>query len=214
MAARVKCAGNGIRCVGKYLYDSGRVQKRNLTVETLSGIRSLKLEVRDTQVSQVTVDMGPADFRALQIPVNLDAEEAVQYPVLINGRNWDITCVSMGNPHCVVFCEDPQKMDLERIGPEFEKSELFPESVNTEFVRVIDRKTIQMRVWERGSGETLACGTGACASAVAAVRCGFCDSDSPITVHLTGGKLIIRWQDHTVWMTGPAETVFTGEVEI
>lgn len=209
-----KMCGNGIRCVGKYLYDSGRVKKRELTVETLSGIRTLKLVVGDNQARQITVDMGPADFRTGQIPVCLDAEEAVQYPVRINGKDWNITCVSMGNPHCVVFCEEPQKLDLERIGAEFEKSNLFPESVNTEFVRVIDRQTIQMRVWERGSGETLACGTGACASAVAAVRCGFCDPDSPITVRLTGGELIIRWQAHKVWMTGPAETVFTGEVEI
>lgn len=206
--------GNGIRCVGKYLYDSGRVRRHQLTVETLSGIRMLQLSIRGDKVDEVTVDMGPAEFQVSRVPAVLDTEEAVNYPIRLGDSEWKITCVSMGNPHCVVFCEDPQTINLEKVGPLFEKSRIFPQSVNTEFVRVIDRQTLQMRVWERGSAETLACGTGACASAVAAIRCGYCDPGKEITVRLAGGNLKIRWQEQTVWMSGPAETVFTGEVEI
>ena len=205
--------GNGIRCVGKYLYDSGLARKEEIAVETRSGIRVLQMQVKDGQVTGVTVNMGQAELAPERIPVALPESEIIGRPVPIDGKEWEITCVSMGNPHCVVFCEDPDSLELTKVGPKFEKAEIFPEGVNTEFIRVIDRKTLQMRVWERGSGETLACGTGACASAVAAILRGYCDREEEITVRLKGGELKIRWDQEAVWMTGPAETVFTGEVE-
>ncbi len=208
-----KMCGNGIRCVGKYLYDSGLARKEEIAVETQSGIRVLQMQVQDGQVTGVTVNMGQAELAPERIPVSLPGREIIGMPVSIDGKEWKITCVSMGNPHCVVFCEDPDSLDLTKVGPKFEKAPIFPEGVNTEFIRVIDRKTLQMRVWERGSGETLACGTGACASAVAAILRGYCDREEEITVRLKGGELKIRWDLEAVWMTGPAETVFTGEVE-
>lgn len=208
-----KMCGNGIRCVGKYLYDSGLARKEEIAVETQSGIRVLQMQVQDGQVTGVTVNMGQAELAPERIPVSLPGSEIIGMPVSIDGKEWEITCVSMGNPHCVVFCEDPDSLDLTKVGPKFEKAPIFPEGVNTEFIRVIDRKTLQMRVWERGSGETLACGTGACASAVAAILRGYCDRKEEITVRLKGGELKIRWDLEAVWMTGPAETVFTGEVE-
>ena len=208
-----KMCGNGIRCVGKYLYDSGLARKEEIAVETQSGIRVLQMQVQDGQVTGVTVNMGQAELAPERIPVSLPGREIIGMPVSIDGKDWKITCVSMGNPHCVVFCEDPDSLDLTKVGPKFEKAPIFPEGVNTEFIRVIDRKTLQMRVWERGSGETLACGTGACASAVAAILRGYCDRKEEITVRLKGGELKIRWDLEAVWMTGPAETVFTGEVE-
>ena len=208
-----KMCGNGIRCVGKYLYDSGLARKEEIAVETQSGIRVLQMQVQDGQVTGVTVNMGQAELAPERIPVSLPGSEIIGMPVSIDGKEWEITCVSMGNPHCVVFCEDPDSLELTKVGPKFEKAPIFPEGVNTEFIRVIDRKTLQMRVWERGSGETLACGTGACASAVAAILRGYCDRKEEITVRLKGGELKIRWDLEAVWMTGPAETVFTGEVE-
>ena len=208
-----KMCGNGIRCVGKYLYDSGLARKEEIAVETRSGIRVLQMQVKDGQVTGVTVNMGQAELAPERIPVAFPESEIIGRPVPIDGKEWEITCVSMGNPHCVVFCEDPDSLELTQVGPKFEKAEIFPEGVNTEFIRVIDRKTLQMRVWERGSGETLACGTGACASAVAAILRGYCDREEEITVRLKGGELKIRWDQEAVWMTGPAETVFTGEVE-
>ena len=208
-----KMCGNGIRCVGKYLYDSGLARKEEIAVETQSGIRVLQMQVQNGQVIGVTVNMGQAELAPERIPVSLPGSEIIGMPVSIDGKEWEITCVSMGNPHCVIFCEDPDSLDLTKVGPKFEKAPIFPEGVNTEFIRVIDRKTLQMRVWERGSGETLACGTGACASAVAAILRGYCDRKEEITVRLKGGELKIRWDLEAVWMTGPAETVFTGEVE-
>ena len=208
-----KMCGNGIRCVGKYLYDSGLARKEEIAVETRSGIRILQMQVKDGQVTGVTVNMGQAELAPERIPVTLPGSEIIGMPVSIDGKVWEITCVSMGNPHCVVFCEDPDSLELTKVGPKFEKAPIFPEGVNTEFIRVIDRKTLQMRVWERGSGETLACGTGACASAVAAILRGYCDREEEITARLKGGELKIRWDLEAVWMTGPAETVFTGEVE-
>lgn len=208
-----KMCGNGIRCVGKYLYDSGLARKEEIAVETQSGIRVLQMQVQDGQVTGVTVNMGQAELAPERIPVSLPGREIIGMPVSIDGKEWEITCVSMRNPHCVVFCEDPDSLDLTKVGPKFEKAPIFPEGVNTEFIRVIDRKTLQMCVWERGSGETLACGTGACASAVAAILRGYCDRKEEITVRLKGGELKIRWDLEAVWMTGPAETVFTGEVE-
>lgn len=209
-----KMCGNGIRCVGKYLYDSGRVRKETMKIETLSGIRTLQIQTENGKATWITVDMGPAIFAAKEIPVDLGKEEVIEHPIHMGEDEWKITCVSMGNPHCVVFCQNPESLDLPKIGPGFEKNPIFPEGVNTEFIRVEDSHTLTMRVWERGSGETMACGTGACASAVAAIRCGFCEMNEEITVHLRGGDLKIRWDGNRVWMTGPAETVFTGEVEL
>ena len=209
-----RMCGNGIRCVGKYLYDSGRVKKTELTVETKSGIKRLSLEVFDGQVLSVTVDMGPAVLAPEQIPVRLEGPQVVDRAVLVGGREQRITCVSMGNPHCVIFETDVEGLALEERGACVETDPLFPESVNTEFVQVLDAHTLRMRVWERGSGETWACGTGACAAAVAAVLNGYCAKNEEITVHLRGGDLKIRYTDETVYMTGAAVTVFTGEVAI
>ncbi|MDD6032565.1 MAG: diaminopimelate epimerase [Oscillospiraceae bacterium] len=209
-----KMCGNAIRCVAKYLYDNGMVPKETMTIETLSGIKTLQLQVRDGKMVSARVNMGPAILRPSEIPVSLPGERAVKVPVTVDGRVWEITCVSMGNPHAVVFVEDPYGLDLPVLGPQFEHHPLFPQRVNTEFIRVLDDHTLQMRVWERGSGETWACGTGACAAAVASVLCGYCKKDTDILVHLRGGDLTIRYTDEAVFMTGGATTVFTGEAEL
>lgn len=203
--------GNAIRCVGKYLYDENVCRKEELSVETKSGIKYLRLYTENGKVKRVRVDMGKADFDPKSLPVLLEGE-AVDRPVKIAGGLHRITCVSMGNPHCVLF-EDPDEADLERIGPLFENAPLFPERVNTEFVKVIGKNALKMRVWERGSGETMACGTGACAAAAAACACGKCDAAQDILVKLRGGDLVIHVGE-TVFMTGEAEKVFSGEVEI
>jgi len=208
--------GNGIRCVGKYVYDNGLTDKKEVSVETLSGIKYLTLFTgNDGKVSEVSVNMGRAILDPQLIPVRISGETAVSVPLEINGKSWDITCVSIGNPHAVTFVDDPYSLDLEKIGPLFENNEIFPERVNTEFIQIIDDHTLKMRVWERGSGETFACGTGACASAVAAVLNGFCRKDEKITVMLRGGNLDIIWKsDGTVIMTGPATHVFDGEINL
>ena len=203
--------GNAIRCVGKYLYDENVCRKEELSVETKSGIKYLRLYTENGKVRRVRVDMGKADFDPKSLPVLLEGA-AVDRPVKIAGGLHRITCVSMGNPHCVLF-EDPDGADLERIGPLFENAPLFPERVNTEFVKVIGKNALKMRVWERGSGETMACGTGACAAAAAACACGKCDAAQDILVKLRGGDLVIHVGE-TVFMTGEAEKVFSGEVEI
>ena len=212
-----KMCGNGIRCVGKFLYDHGMVdikEKDEITVETLSGIKKLKAFTNDGEVTTLRVDMGKAILRPEEIPVALEGEKIVDREVKIAGKQYNITCVSMGNPHCVVFRDDIDRIDIEKVGPEFEFDPLFPERVNTEFVTVLDDHTIKMRVWERGSGETWACGTGACAAAVAAVENGFCKKGEDIKVKLIGGDLVINYTDETVYMTGNAEKVFEGEVVI
>ncbi len=209
-----KMCGNGVRCVGKYLYESGHVSRREVSVETLSGIKTLKLALEGGLVQSVTVDMGPALLDPLAIPVRLDGDAVIGRPVQVGSQLYEITCVSMGNPHCVIFCDDPDALDISAIAADFAASGLFPEGVNIEFVRWKAGNRLQMRVFERGSGETLACGTGACASAVAALRRGFCDPAKPVEVQLKGGTLLIEEKDGRVWMTGPAETVFTGEVTV
>lgn len=209
-----KMCGNAIRCVGKYLYDNGITNKETLTIETLSGIKKLKLFIENGKVSSVCVDMGKAEFAPDRIPVLLNGGRIINQEVEIANAKYRITCVSMGNPHCVVFCDDVDEIDIEKTGPQFENAPIFPERVNTEFIKVIDKHTIKMRVWERGSGETMACGTGACAAAVAAVENGFCSKESEIRVILKGGDLFIRYTDETVYMTGAAEKVFEGVVEI
>lgn len=209
-----KMCGNGIRCVGKFLRDNNLVDKDTITVETLSGIKTLELLYRNKEVKYVKVDMGKAELKPELVPVKLDGDKIVNRPVTIGGEDYNITCVSMGNPHCVVFQNNVDNFDIEKIGPQFEHCELFPERVNAEFVKVIDKNTLKMRVWERGSGETWACGTGACAVAVAAVENGICNKNEEITVKLLGGDLKITYTDETVFMTGNAETVFKGKIVI
>ena len=209
-----KMCGNAIRCVAKYLYDNGMVQKDEMTIETLSGIKSLKLYFQNGKVNSATVDMGPAVLEPSKIPVNLSGDSVISRPVKIAGKEYNITCVSMGNPHCVVFMDHLDNLDIERIGPLFEYDPLFPERVNTEFITVVNKTTLKMRVWERGSGETWACGTGACAAAVAAVLNGYCPMNEEITVRLKGGNLSIRYTGDTVYMTGNAVKVFEGIVEV
>ncbi len=208
-----KMCGNASRCIGKYVFERGLTDRTDLTLETLSGVKHLHLTVENGKVARVAVDMGRADFAADRVPVIFNEDEVVEAPFTVNGTEWKITCVSMGNPHCVIFCDDPAALELEEIGPMFEHAPIFPERINTEFVRLLDAHTLEMRVWERGSGETMACGTGACASAAAAVRTGRCAADEWITVKLRGGDLRVRVaQDGGVTMEGPAEFVFDGEL--
>ncbi len=209
-----KMCGNGIRCVAKYLCDHGMVKGDTITVETLSGIKTLKVFRHDGQNDVFKVDMGKAELNSDLIPVAINKPKVINEPVNIGGEDYNITCVSMGNPHAVVFCNNVEKIELEKVGPLFENSELFPERVNAEFVKVIDNHTIEMRVWERGTGETWACGTGACAVAVAAVENGLCKKGESITVKLKGGNLEIEYTDDTVYLTGVAETIFEGEIEL
>lgn len=208
-----KMCGNGTRCIGKFMYDNGMLNKPEMTLETLSGIKLLKFQIKHGQVDTVTVDMGAAILKPADIPTRFSGEQAVSVPLEVNGETYSVTCVSMGNPHCVVFVENVDTMDLEKIGPAFENHPMFPERTNTEFVRVIDDHTLQMRVWERGSGETWACGTGACAVAVAAVLNGLCSKNEEILIHLRGGDLTIRYTDEAVFLTGSATKVFEGSIE-
>lgn len=204
--------GNGIRCVAKYVYDYGLTDKTSISVETLAGIKYLDLKVENGKVSMVTVNMGAPEIIAEKIPVISDKEKMIHEPIEVDGKKYEVTCVSMGNPHCVTFVEDTAAFPLEKVGPEFENHAVFPKRVNAEFVQILDRKTVNMRVWERGTGETLACGTGACASAVACILNGLTDNE--ITLHLLGGDLQVRWDRDTnlVYMTGPATVVFDGEI--
>lgn len=205
--------GNATRCIGKYVYDMGLTDKTEVTLETNSGIKYLKLFLSDGKVDMVTVDMGKAILVSRDIPVDSDLESFVSQPLEVGGKEYKVTCVSMGNPHAVIFTEGIDALELEKIGPLFENHKLFPNRINTEFVEVIDSHTLKMRVWERGSGETFACGTGTCATVVAAVLNGICPKDEEVLVHLRGGDLRIIWKnDGTVLMTGPAEYVFEGNV--
>jgi carbamoyl-phosphate synthase large subunit len=206
--------GNAIRCVAKYLFDNDIVKKRQMRIETLSGIRDINLTTRNGKVSSVTVDMGRAELSPEKIPVNLEGENVIARQVTIGGAQYAITCVSMSNPHAVVFCDRLDTLDLRAIGPLFENDPLFPDRVNTEFVEVMGRHHLKMRIWERGCGETQACGTGACAAVVAAVLNGHCDKGADIKVQLLGGELIINYTDETVYMTGDCVKVYDGVVEI
>ena len=210
-----KMCGNAIRCVGKYLYDNAMVDKKEISIETLSGIKYLTLyEGEDGKIAKVKVDMGQAELEAEKIPVTLKKGKIISEKAMIGNKEEVITCVSMGNPHCVVFVDSVDGLDLEKIGPVFEYADIFPDRINTEFIEVLGRNKLKMRVWERGSGETLACGTGACASAVAAVLSGYADMGKDITVSLIGGELTINYTSESVMMTGAAAVVFNGEVEI
>lgn len=210
-----KMCGNAIRCVGKYLYDNAMTDKKEISIETLSGIKYLTLyEGEDGKIAKVKVDMGQAELEAEKIPVTLKKGKIISEKAMIGNKEEVITCVSMGNPHCVVFVDSVDGLDLEKIGPVFENADIFPDRINTEFIEVLGRNKLKMRVWERGSGETLACGTGACASAVAAVLSGYADMGKDITVSLIGGELTINYTSESVMMTGAAAVVFNGEVEI
>ena len=210
--SRGEMCGNGIRCVAKYVYDYGLTDKKSISVETLGGIKYLDLTVEDGKVKLVKVDMGRPELEPSKVPVIAEGSSVVDAPIMVDGKEYRMTCISMGNPHAVVFVDcDVRELPLEEIGPKFENHERFPKRVNTEFVRVLDRHTAEMRVWERGSGETLACGTGACAVAAACALNGHTEDE--VTVKLLGGDLHIRWdrENDTVYMTGPAEVVFDGE---
>ena len=210
-----KMCGNGTRCVAKYVYEKGLTDKTCVTLETLAGIKTLDMDVEDGVVKSVSVQMGKADFKASDVPVIFGGDEMVSQKLSLECGEWVVTCVSMGNPHCVTFVNDTKSLDLEKIGPQFEHNPIFPERVNTEFIKVIDDATLEMRVWERGSGETLACGTGACASVAAAVKSGICEMNKEITVKLLGGDLKITCgSDYSITMRGPAEFSYEGEVNI
>lgn len=206
--------GNGIRCVAKFLYDNGIAKKDVLSIETRSGIKEIRLMFDGDEVVGATVDIGKALIAPAEIPVLADGERVVARKASFGGKEYEITCVGMGNPHCVVFVPDPYAIDLEKIGPIFENDSMFPQRTNTEFIRVIDPTHLDMRVWERGSGETLACGTGACASVVAATLNGYCRKGVPVSVRLRGGELTVVYTDESVRMTGKANTVFEGVVRI
>ena len=213
--SRAQMCGNGVRCVGKYVHDKGLTSKTTVTVETLAGVKTLTLHLReDGTVGSVTVDMGAPILCPSDIPALGAGDSFVNQPLMVDGTEWLVTAVSMGNPHAIVYVDNTKHLDLPAIGPGFEHHPAFPERINTEFLQVIDRHTIRMRVWERGAGETLACGTGACASLVASVLTGKTDREA--TLRLLGGDLFIRWDPDTghVFMTGPAEFVFEGEYPI
>lgn len=207
--------GNATRCIGKFVYDNGLTDKTEITLETKSGIKYLTLYPENGKVKTVLVNMGKAVLTPADIPMNAEGESFINKPIEVLGSEVYITAVSMGNPHAVTYVDDVMSLDLEKIGPAFENHPIFPERVNTEFIKVLDSHTIQMRVWERGSGETWACGTGACAAAVASVKNGYFKNGEEITVKLRGGDLFITYNtDGTVLMRGAAETVFTGEIDI
>ncbi len=210
--SEAQMCGNATRCIGKYVYEKGLTNKTEITLEPQSGIKYLTLFINESnQVELVRVDMGKAVLESCKIPIKSDLKRFINAPVEVDNKSYNLTCVSMGNPHAVLFTEKIAELDLEKIGPGFENHELFPERINTEFVEVIDEHTLNMRVWERGSGETFACGTGACASVVAAVLNGYCRQDEEILIHLRGGDLRIMYKsDETVLMTGPAEFICDG----
>ncbi len=207
--------GNATRCIGKFVYDNGLTDKTEITLETKSGIKYLTLYPENGKVKTVLVNMGKAVLTPADIPMKAEGESFINKPIEVLGSEVYITAVSMGNPHAVTYVDNVMSLDLEKIGPAFENHPIFPERVNTEFIKVLDSHTIQMRVWERGSGETWACGTGACAAAVASVKNGYFKNGEEITVKLRGGDLFITYStDGTVLMRGAAETVFTGEIDI
>ncbi|MCI8924470.1 MAG: diaminopimelate epimerase [Lachnospiraceae bacterium] len=219
---RAEMCGNGIRCVAKFVYDKGLTDKTSISIVSCGKVKHLELSVEDGKVSAIKVNMGQPILKAEEIPVTIENNDGfmikddgavISAPIEVGGQNYKMTCVSMGNPHAVVFVDDVSSLELEKIGPLFENHACFPRRINTEFVKVLDRENIEMRVWERGTGETLACGTGACASVVASVLNGL--TQEQVTVKLLGGNLQIRWdrEEDLVYMTGPAATVFEGEIE-
>ena len=219
--SRAEMCGNGIRCVAKYVYDKGLTDKTEISVISSGQIKYLQLFLKEGRVDTVRVNMGAPELRPDRIPVTvaeagtpLEQERIVNAPIIVQGKEYKMTCVSMGNPHAVIFLEDVTNLEIEQIGPYFENHERFPKRINTEFVKVLDKKTVQMRVWERGTGETLACGTGCCATVVACILNGL--TDEKVTVKLLGGEIEIEWdrEANLVYMTGPAVTVFEGEYDV
>ena len=212
--SRAKMCGNATRCVAKYVYDNKMTDKTEIALETLSGIKCIKITVQDGKAVAARVNMGAPILTPREIPTKFDGETVVSQNLTIDDTTYAVTCVSMGNPHCVLYTDDVHALDLPRIGPKFETHEMFPDRINTEFVHIVSETEFDMRVWERGSGETLACGTGACAATVASILNGYCKRDTEIKVNLLGGTLYINWTaDGDVYMTGPAETVCTGEID-
>ncbi|MCL2356555.1 MAG: diaminopimelate epimerase [Defluviitaleaceae bacterium] len=206
--------GNAIRCVGKYLYESGRTAKNTLNIETLVGLKILELIILGGVVNSVRVNMGTASLSPASIPVDLVGDSIIGREVKIAGHKYEITCVSMGNPNAVIFDDDIDRFEMEKIGPVIECAKIFPERTNFEVAQIISRNNIRMRVWNRGAGETMACGTGACSAAVAAVLMGYCDKDTDITVQVRGGVLTVKYTDAAVYMTGGCEKVFEGEMPV
>lgn len=212
--SRAKMCGNATRCVAKYVYDNKMTDKTEIALETLSGIKCIKITVQDGKAVAARVNMGAPILTPREIPTKFDGETVVSQNLTVDDTTYAVTCVSMGNPHCVLYTDDVHAPDLPRIGPKFENHEMFPDRINTEFVHIVSETEFDMRVWERGSGETLACGTGACAATVASILNGYCKRDTEIKVNLLGGTLYINWTaDGDVYMTGPAETVCTGEID-
>ena len=212
--SQAEMCGNGIRCVAKYVYDYGLTDKTEISVETLAGIKYLRLQVENGKVASVEVNMSAPILEPKEIPVAVEESPVVNVPVEVKGKIYHMTCVSMGNPHAIIFMNNVKDLDIEAIGPYFENHTVFPKRTNTEFVEVLDRNTVNMRVWERGSDETLACGTGACATTVACILND--KTENEVTVHLLGGDLKIRWdrEANQVYMTGPATVVFDGEITL
>ena len=212
---QAEMCGNATRCVGKYVHDKGLTDKTEITLETLAGIKILKLNLDENgKVDTVRVNMGSPELVPRNIPINSDLDRFIEQPVEVDGKEYRVTGVSMGNPHAVTYIDDVDGLDIEKLGPKFENHKLFPKRINTEFAQIVDRNTIKMRVWERGAGETLACGTGACATLVAANLSGLVGDEADLV--LLGGTLHIRWDkdENNVYMTGPAEFVFDGEIEV
>ena len=212
--SQAEMCGNGIRCVAKYVYDYGLTDKTEISVEPLAGIKYLRLQIENGKVASVEVNMGAPILEPKEIPVAVEESPVVNVPVEVKGKIYHMTCVSMGNPHAIIFMNNVKDLDIEAIGPYFENHTVFPKRTNTEFVEVLDRNTVNMRVWERGSDETLACGTGACATTVACILND--KTENEVTVHLLGGDLKIRWdrEANQVYMTGPATVVFDGEITL
>ena len=212
--SRSQMCGNGIRCVAKYVYDYGLTDKTSLTIESFGAIKYIDLTVEDGKVSLVKVNMGAPILTAKDVPVLSENEQVIDEEIEVEGKIYRMTCVSMGNPHAIVYMDDVKNLDIDKVGPYFENHKRFPERVNTEFVKVIDRNTVEMRVWERGTGETLACGTGCCAIAVSCILNGL--TEDKVTVKVLGGELLCEWdrEANLVYMTGPAVTVFDGEINV
>ena len=212
--SRSQMCGNGIRCVAKYVYDYGLTDKTSLTIESFGAIKYIDLTVENGKVSLVKVNMGAPILNAKDVPVLSENEQVIDEEIEVEGKTYRMTCVSMGNPHAIVYMDDVKNLDIDKVGPYFENHKRFPERVNTEFVRVMDRNTVEMRVWERGTGETLACGTGCCAIAVSCILNGL--TEDKVTVKVLGGELLCEWdrEANLVYMTGPAVTVFDGEINV
>lgn len=210
-----KMCGNGIRCVAKYLYDNKMCQcDKDIKIETLSGVKTLNILENNGYEAKIRVNMGIASLNPNDIPMILSKDKVINEPITINNDTYNITCVSVGNPHCIIFFDEVYSVNVREIGTQLSSHTMFPEGVNVEFVSVLDKNNLTMRVWERGSGETLACGSGSCASVVAAVENGFCERNSDITVHLRGGKLSINYGNDGLFMIGNAIKVFEGELEV